>query len=212
MDKEHVQKAIEALKAQPKRKFTQSYDLIVNLKNIQVKQNPVDFFTTLHFSKGKEIKVAAFVNQSMHEEASKWCDLVIEEKDFAKYSDKKAMKNLAKQYDYFVAQAALMPKVAKAFGRVLGARGKMPNPKLGCVVPPNGNLEVLRRKLTLTVRMVAKKATNMQCMVGREDQKDEEIIDNILTVYKAVLGNVPNEIQNIKNVQLKLTMGAPVRI
>ena len=212
MDKEQVKKALEELKQQPKKKFTQSYDLIVNLKNIVIKSNPVDFFVTLPHPKGKKVMVAAFVGQQLSEQAEKNCDLVVKEKDFANYADKKKLKNLAKKYDYFIAQATLMPKVAATFGKVLGIRGKMPNPKLGCVVPPNANLEPLVKKLNSTVRLEAKKATNLQCMVGKEDQPDNEITDNILAVHQAVLKNLPNEAQNVKNVSLKLTMGKPVKI
>ena len=105
-----------------------------------------------------------------------------------------------------------MPKVAQIFGSVLGPKGKMPNPKLGCVVPPNANLEILIKKLQSTVRLSAKKGINLQCLVGKEDQPDEQVIANILAVYSSALRELPQESQNIKNVQLKLTMGKPVKI
>ena len=124
MDKEQVKKALEELKKQPKKKFSQSYDLVVNLKNLEIKKNPLDFFVTLHFSKGKKIKTAAFVNQQLFDQSSKSCDLTITDNDFVKYTDKKEIKKLAKEYDFFIAQATLMPKVAGTFGKVLGARGK----------------------------------------------------------------------------------------
>jgi large subunit ribosomal protein L1 len=213
MDKEQIKKALEELKKGPKRKFTQSYDLVINLKNFDLKQNPLDFFVTLHYPKGKGIKVAAFVDQELVEQADKFCDLTIREADFIKYKkEKKLSKKLAEEYDYFIAQATLMPKVAASFGQTFGPKGKMPNPKLGCVVPPNANLEALNKKLQNTVRLTAKKATNLQCMVGKEDQAEDEIIDNILTVYDAVLKQVPNEIQNIKGIAIKLTMSKPVNI
>jgi large subunit ribosomal protein L1 len=212
LEKIQIQKALDELKKQPKRKFSQSYDLIINLKNLDTKQNPVDFFATLHFPKGKKIKVAAFVDQELDEQATKHCDLVIKEPEFASYKDSKKAKKLADEYDYFIAQATLMPKVAAAFGRVFGPKGKMPNPKLGCVVPHNANLENLIKKLNLTVKLVAKKATNLQCIVGKEDQPDNEIIENIQVVYESVLKQVPNETQNIKNAALKLTMSKLVKI
>ena len=68
------------------------------------------------------------------------------------------------------------------------------------------------KKLSQNVHLSAKKGTNLQCMVGKEDQPDEEIIDNILTIYNAALKQLPNDIQNVKNVSLKLTMGKPVNI
>ena len=73
MNKEDIIKTLNELKAQPKKKFTQSYDLIINLKNIVVKSAPVDFYVTLHYPKGKLI-----------ESTKQFCDLVITEKDFPK--------------------------------------------------------------------------------------------------------------------------------
>ena len=211
MEKEQVQKSILELKQQPKRKFAQSYDLIINLKNFDVKTHPLDFFITLPHP-GKTIKVACFADQQLMEQASKYCDLVIRETEFDSYKDKKKLKSLAEEYGYFIAQANLMPKVAMVFGKALGIKGKMPNPKLGCVVPPNANLEPLVKRLHSTVRLMAKKWTNLQCLAGKEDQPEEEVIANILAVYQATLKQVPNEQQNIKNCTLKFSMSKPVKI
>ncbi len=212
MDQEKVRKALEEIKKQPKKKFSQSYDLVINLKNIIIKTNPINLFVTLPSPKGKKIRIAAFVDQELTEQAKKYCDLTIKETDFSSYQDKKKLKKLAEEYNYFLAQASLMPKVAAAFGKVLGVKGKMPNPKLGCVLPPNANLDLLTKKLQQTVRLQATKGLNLQCMVGKEDQPDEQIVNNVLAVCHAVVKQLPNEIQNIKNVTLKLTMGKPVKI
>ena len=211
MDKEQVQKAITELKKAKERKFSQSYDLVINLKHVNVKSNPVSLFISLPHPKPKKPKVAAFVAQELSDQAEKFCDLVLSEADFGKY-DTKAQKKLAQSYDYFIAQANLMPKVAQAFGKSLGVKGKMPNPKLGCVVPPNGNLEVLMKKLQASVKLVANKGTNLQCFVGKQDMPEEEIVENVLTVFNTVVKQLPQETQNIKNVQLKLNMSKPVKI
>ena len=212
MDQEQIKNAITELKKQPKKKFSQSYDLIINLKDIVVKDAPLDFFVTLHYPKGRAVKTAAFVDPQLAEASSKHCNLTIKETEIIQYTDKKQLKKLAESYDYFIAQANLMPKVAQVFGKALGIKGKMPNPKLGCVVPPNANLEVLNDKLQKAVRLQAKKGTNLQCLVGKESQPENEIIDNILTVYQAAIKHLPNEEQNVKNVSLKLTMSKPVKI
>lgn len=212
MDKEHVQTAIVELQKQPKRKFTQSYDLIINLKNFDVKVHPIDFSVSLPHSKGKPIKIACFVDPQLAEQAGKYSDLVIKETEFESYKDKKKLKDLARSYDYFISQANLMPKVATIFGKALGTKGKMPNPKMGCVVPPNANLEPLAKRLRSTVRLIAKKWTNLQCTIGLESQPEEQIAANVLAVYTATLKQVPNEHQNIKNCLLKLSMSKPVKI
>ena len=213
MNKEQVQKALQEIEKQPKKKFVQSYDLVINLKDYDVKQAPLDFFANLPYAKGKKVKVAAFVDQQLADQANKFCDTVVRDTEFDRYKeDKKAAKKLAQDHDYFIAQATIMPKIAAVFGKALGARGKMPNPKLGCVVPPNANLEPLVKKLATTVRLSAKKGTNVQCIVGKQDQPEAQIIDNILTVYQTAAKHLPNEAQNIKNVLLKTTMGKPVRV
>ena len=212
MNKQQVEKAIKELKKGTKRKFSQSYDLIINLKAINPKSDNVDFFVTLPHPKPKKPKVAMFAGSELKDQAEKFCDIVITESDFPKYSDPKAIKKLSQEYDYFIAQANLMPKVAQNFGKVLGTKGKMPNPKLGCVVPPNANLEPLVKKLQSTVRLSSNRATNLQCMIGKEDQNDDHITENALAVFTSAVKQLPQENQNIKNVQLKLTMGKPVKI
>ncbi|MBI4983087.1 50S ribosomal protein L1 [Candidatus Woesearchaeota archaeon] len=213
MDREQVQKALDELKKLPKRKFCQSYDLIINLKNVDLKVNPIEAIAILPSSKGTQVKIAAFVDQELIEQSNQFCDLTIKENEFPKYSDKKTSKKLAEEYDYFISQANLMPRVAAAFGKILGTRGKMPNPKMGCVVPANANLEMLTKKLRSTVRLSARKALNLQCLAGKENQQDDEIISNVLAIYNAVAKQVPqDETQNIKNACLKLTMSKPVKI
>ncbi len=212
MERKDVAKALEELKKQPKRKFAQSIDLIINLKNFSVKSNPLDFFVSLPHPRGKEVKVAAFVDRGLAEQAAGHCNLAVREDNFQDYAEKAKLKKLAQGHEYFIAQANLMPKVAAAFGKALGIRGKMPNPKLGCVVPPNANLQPLVEKLRKTVRLQAKKGLNLQCLVGKESQPEEEIITNVLAVYQATMKQLPNEFQNVRDVLLKLTMGKPVKI
>ena len=97
-------------------------------------------------------------------------------------------------------------KIATVFGRFLGPKGKMPNPKIGSILPPNANVKPLIDKLRKTVNLATKNEPTIKCSVGKEDM-DEGVIDNILTVYNSVIQKLPNEKQNIKSVLLKLTMG-----
>ena len=211
MDKTLIKKAISQLREQNSRKFTQSVDMIVNLKNFNVKQQSVNTVITLPHTKGREVKVAAFAGQELVDEAKAHCGLVITQSQFGEY-DVKAMKKLAQEYDYFIAQASIMAKVAQAFGKVLGSRGKMPDPKMGCVVPPNASLGPLVEKLKNTIVFKSKKSLNLMSIIGNESMSDEDIVENVETAYKMLVKALPNEEQNIKNVQLKLTMGSPITL
>ena len=197
-----------------KRNFKQSVDLIINLKDLDLKknENQVDIFVALHYGFGKTPKICGLVGPELLESAKKELDYTVTTDDFKSYKEPKAIKKLANGYDLFIAQANIMPQVAGAFGKVLGPRGKMPNPKAGCVVPPNANLAALKERFRKVVRVSAKKDPIIQVMVGKEDQNNEEITDNIITIYNQLIHALPNEKNNIKSMYLKLTMGKPVAL
>ena len=215
MDKEQIQAAIAKAKdISTKRNFKQSFDLIINLKGLDVKkqEHQIDIFITLPHARGKKTKVCALIAAELESQAKNVCDSAIMSDNFDRYNDKKEIKKLANSFDFFIAQANIMPKVATAFGRVFGPRGKMPNPKSGSVVAPNANLKPLYEKLQRTVRATTKSAPLIQCAIGTEDMNVNDIAENALTVYSSLLQALPNEKHNIKDIYVKLTMGKPVKV
>lgn len=212
MDKNSVLKALESL-GESKKGFTQSVDLIVNLKEINLK-NPdeqVDFFYELPHGLGKKKKICGLVGPELAEDAKTSLDFSLTQIEFEKL-DKKAVKKLAEQYDYFVAQANIMPKVAAVFGRILGPRNKMPNPKAGCVVPPKANLSSVHEKLVNTVRCKAKVNPVIQVAVGHESQNNEELAENIMAIYDAIVHHLPKELNNVGTIFIKKTMSKAVQV
>ena len=148
MEKTDLINAVKKLKSDPsKRNFAQSVDLIINLHNLDMKkqESNVDTYIALHHDRGRKLKICAIVGPELADSAKQVCDGTITSEEMVRvYKDnKKAIKKLANQYDYFIAQATIMPQIATVFGRVFGPRGKMPNPKAGCVVPPNANLKIV---------------------------------------------------------------------
>lgn len=216
MKKNEALKAIQDLKKNSsKRNFKQSFDMVFTLTKLDLKKqdNHIDFFQTLHFSRGKEIKICALVGPELMEQAKAECKTAILVDDFDRYAkDKKAVKKLAEEHDYFIAQANIMPKVAASFGRVLGPKGKMPNPKAGCVVPPNANIKALVNKLQKTIRVLVKTALMVQAVVGNEDMPEEEVADNMATLYEGVISHLPGGKSNLKHVLFKLSMGKPMKL
>lgn len=214
MDKKEITKALEAVKkSASKRNFDQSIDLVINLKDLDFKKpdHQVDIFVTLHHTRGKPIRVGALVGPELADQGKAECNSCVVSGDFKSYSPK-MVKQLAKENDIFIAQGNVMKEVAATFGRVLGPRNKMPNPKAGAVVPPGANLKVLVERLQKVVRVTAKKSPVVHVMVGKQGQNEAEVIDNILTVYNQVMHALPQEKNNIKDAYLKLTMSKPVKI
>ena len=215
MDKEQIQAAISKAKhTSEKRNFRQSFDLIINLKGLDLKkqEHQIDTFVTLPHARGKKVKVCALVGAELESQAKGIFDSVILSDNFEKYKDKKELRKVANSFDFFVAQANMMPKIATTFGRVFGPRGKMPNPKSGAVVPPNANLKPLYEKFQRTIRANAKSAPLIQCPIGTEDMGVNDIAENALTVYNSLVQVLPNENHNIGDIYVKLTMGKPIKV
>ncbi len=210
MEKKTVLEALKTLReSQKKRNFSQSADLIVNLRDLDLKkpEEQVDIFAVLHHHTGKKKKICALVGPELMDEAKANCDKAIMVDDFDTYAkDKKLTKNLARQFDFFIAQANIMPKVAAAFGKILGSRGRMPNPKAGCVVPPKTALKPLYEKLQNTTRISAKLSPMIQVFVGKDTLKDEEIADNIIDIVTQLEAKLPKGKNNIRNAFVKFTM------
>ncbi len=215
MDKKTLVETLEKLRTLKKRNFSQSFELVVNLKDLDLKknENQVDFFAQLPNGSGRPVKICAFVDQMMAADAkANFNDIVLQD-DFQKYGkEKKLAKRLARKYDFFVAQANIMAPVATFFGRALGPKGKMPNPKAGCIVPPKANLKALNDNLQKTIRVSAKTAPVIMCIVGTEKMDSEKVADNVNSIYEQIIHHLPNEESNVKSAFLKLTMSPPIKI
>lgn len=203
--KEKLQEALIELRKTKERKFDQSVDLIINLQKFDVKKTPVNIFVSVPH-KIKDKKIAGLL-----ESKSKYINAITGE-EFKKYKDKKEVKRLVDNYDFFIAQASLMPKVATTFGRVLGPAGKMPSPQLGIILNADEKtINELKEKINTTVKIRVKEAS-VKLAIGKQSMKDEEIVENILVVYNAILKALPKEKDNVKNVELKFTMTKPWKI
>jgi large subunit ribosomal protein L1 len=213
VNKNNILKAIKESREKSKqRKFSQSFDLIVNLKNFDVKKEAkVEDFITLPHGRGKEAKVCALVGSEMKDQA-KACDKVVLIDNFSKYKKPRESRKLARSYDFFIGQATIMPQIAQTFGKYFGPIGKMPNPKGGQIVPPNLNLASLVQKFRKTSKIIVAKVPIASCRIGDEKMDDEKLTENIITAIEHIEQALPNGKQNIRNILIKTTMGAPVKI
>lgn len=198
-------KKLRELGKDKERKFDQTVDLIVNLKEFDVRKEAFSIFVQVP-NKVKDKKIAGFF-----ENDSKLID-VIKRDDFGKYKEKKDIKKLVKSYDFFIANAKLMPSVATAFGRVLGPVNKMPNPQLGILPSEDENVvKGLIDKINLNVRVKVKEPS-IKVGVAKVSLDDDKIVENILVVYNKILETLPKKFDNVRNVKIKLTMGKPVDV
>lgn len=204
--------AIKEAKANAtERKFSQSIDLAINLQNVDMKkpEGRIQERIELPHSVGKEIKVCVIATGEMAMKAkTAGANMVVEKAALeALVTNKKKQKDIAKEYDLFIAEAPMMPLVGRSLGASLGPRGKMPTP-----VPPNANIEeqIEKHRKIVFVRMRGQPV--IQCRIGNEAMADKEIAENVQTVVRRIEGKLKRGIKNFKSVYLKTSMGSSIKV
>lgn len=207
----NLKDAIEKAKTDSKkRNFVQSVDLFVNFKNLDFSKpdNKVNVEIFLPKGRGKEIKVCVICEDEMATNARAVADRVIIASELEEIGkDPKQVKELANNFDAFIAQMSLMAKVGKFLGQALGPRGKMPKP-----VPPQADLKPLVHKLksTVAMRVKGKNMPVLHAPIGTEAMSGEDLLTNANAVLAAVKGKIPDP-QHIGSVYVKTTMGPAIK-
>jgi len=186
-----------------KRKFSQRYDLIINLKDLDIKktENKIDEFFVLPKGSGKEVFVTLFSDSIKNES----CRIIKSSEIEELGKKKKDVKKLIDQTDFFLAEPKLMPIVGKHLGRFLAPVGKMPKPLAG-------NVENTIKDSKNTVRIIVDKQPIIHTVIGSEKMDEKDVEENIRAILNFLKSKLPRGKNNIKNIYLKLTMGHPVKL
>ncbi|WP_297438839.1 50S ribosomal protein L1 [Thermococcus sp.] len=211
-DRQKILEAVKEAKARAKpRHFTQTVELAVNLRDIDLKkpENRFKLEVVLPHGRGKEPKIAVIADSAVAEAAKKLgLDVISGEQLEELAKNPREARKVAKRYDSFIAAAPLMPKIGKYLGRYLGPRNKMPQ-----VVPPTmTNLEPILNRLKRTIRVQLKNNPVVHAPVGTEDMDEEKLAENAETVLNAVLGKLERGENQVKSVYIKTTMGPAVKV
>ncbi len=200
-----LENALKEIRKGDKRKFEQTVDLLISLKSMDMRRDSVNVVSTIPhvFS---EKRVCGFLENKS--------DLVktVTKAEFEKYKDKKALKLLIRDYDFFIASAKVMPAVATAFGKSLGPTGKMPTPQLGVLMQETPEaIKALLARISQSIKIKAKEPA-IRIAIGKETMSDEHLAQNIRTAYNDIVNVLPAKKENIRKVMIKLTMGAPIKV
>ena len=200
----------DARKKSKRRNFTQSFELFINLKDVDLKRikDKVRGSITLPHEFKKPLKYAVIADGELATQAKNLGLDVFDKSDIELLgNDRKKLKRLANKYSGFVTRVDLMPTVARNMGQVLGPRGKMPTP-----VPPNARLEQILSNVSKTVKFRLKNSPTITVRIGDELMNDEEVAENIRAFLNAVVEKLDKGWRNIKSAYVKLSMGPTVPI
>jgi large subunit ribosomal protein L1 len=199
MEKKELNEALAEI-SEKKRNFVQGFDVLINLKGIDLKKPENKFSKTimLPYGRGKDLEVAVISDNIQNAVSKK------DMEDMGK--DKTKLKEFIKKYEFFLCEAPLMPLVGKVLGRYLGPKGKMP-----IILPPNRDPKQMIDELKKSVRIGIRDSPTIHVAVGREGMNPNEVKENVEKVLEEVKKSLPPKAQ-IKSIYLKLTMSKPVRI
>ncbi len=201
---EDITKAINKLsETKEKRNFTQTIDLVISLKGIDLKKPESKFSedVILPHGRGRDAKIVVFSDNLENLDAE-----ILSSSDVQKYTTSKKMtRKLANKTDFFLSEAPLMPLIGKSMGQILSPRNKMPKVL-------SGDVNSLVKNYKRMVRIAVKSSPVIQCFIGREDMNENQLAENIEAVLKFFETKLPRGRQNIGKVLIKYTMGKPVKI
>ena len=194
-----------------KRKFSQSIDLVVKLREVDLKkpENRINESISLPNPPDKPLKICVIASGDLGTRAkTAGADMLVGRSDMDNLGkDKKAARKLAQDYDFFIAEAPLMPLVGRALGSFLGPRGKMPTP-----VPPTAPIEQIVSGHRKMVRVRMREQPVLQCRVGTENMPDEKLVENIQAVFSRIEQKLERGVKNVSEILVKTTMSKPVKI
>jgi large subunit ribosomal protein L1 len=200
----------EAIEKAPERKFVESIDLAINLKDVDL-SNPKNRLTEeiiLPHGRGRDVKIGIFATPEMREKAKDIADLLIPPEEISSMKEEKAeTKKKVSDIDFFIAEAPLMAQVGKNLGVILGPRGKMPRP-----VPPGADPSGIISNLRSTVKVRTKDRRTFHVAVGTSTMDPEKIAENIEAVVSRIRSKLERGVMNIHSAYVKTTMGPAIKL
>jgi len=192
------------------RKFTQSVEVILTLKEVDPKKTDLNIneIVYLPHPTARQARICFIGSGDLAVRAKNAkADLVIDPSQLENYAgSKKDAKKLARSYDFFLADTALMPRVGKVLGQALGPKGKIPTP-----VPPNASVETMINRMRTAVRVRSRGSLGVMAKSGDSKLTEPDLAENIQAVVAAVTKKLPNGDRNVKTVMVKTAMGKPAK-
>ncbi|PSG98755.1 MAG: 50S ribosomal protein L1 [Nanohaloarchaea archaeon SW_7_43_1] len=198
----------QAVKNSEDRNFTESIDLIINFRDLDL-SDPENRFNEdfkLPYQADEEVKIAV-IGDSITQNAENADRTVSSDELEEMYDNPDEAKDLAEEFSFLIAEAPLMPKIGQQLGQVFGPRNMMPDP-----MPPGSDPTDSIEDLKNTVTLRLKEEPLLQIKIGKEDYEFDKVQRNASSVYEFIEGQLPKGDNNIKSVMIKTTMGSPEEV
>merc|ERR1712214_9798 len=206
------QECVAAVKAgsdEKKRKFLETVDLQIGLKNYDP-QKDKRFSGTVklkHVPRPK-FKVCVLGDQQHCDEAKSKGIACMSADDLKKLNkNKKEVKKLAKKYDAFLASESLIKQIPRLLGPGLNKAGKFPT-----LLTHGDNMEDKVNDLKSTIKFQMKKVLCLNVAVGNVSMSEDELVYNIHLSINFLVSLLKKHWQNVRSLYIKSTMGPAIRL
>ena len=204
-----LEDAIKLAQSTSYAKFDASLDLVFNL-NLDVRQAEQQLrgAISLPNGTGKNIRVLAATDDAAAQKAAKaaGADIIVGAVEL-----QEILKVGKFEFDIIVTDPKMMPTLGR-FGRQLGPKGLMPNPKTGTVTP----------KVAKTVEEIKKGKANyrtdktgiIHTIIGKVSMKTDALVQNATVVLNTIAKMKPASVKGryITNFTISASMGPSIKI
>ena len=210
IDREQVYSPFEAirlLKEQENAKFDETIELHFNLGlNVRHAEQQLRGTLMLPHGTGKETRIAVFAEGEKAKEAEDARADVVGSADLAAQ-----IEGGFDDFDVAIATPDMMGTVGK-LGRILGPRGKMPNPKAGTVTFDIG--KAVRDAKAGKLEYRTDRGANVHLPLGKKSFSERQLLENYATVLDEILRARPAAAKGryIRTITLASSMGPGIKI
>ncbi len=204
-----LEEGIKLAKEVSYEKFDPSLDIAFKL-NLDVRQADQQLrgSVALPNGTGNSIRVLATTDDSAHQEAAKkaGAEIVV-----GKMELEEILKQGKFDFDIIVTDPKMMPTLGR-YGKTLGPKGLMPNPKTGTVTPMIGKAIEEIKKGKANYR--TEKNGIVHTIFGKKSMDDKKLLENVLVVIDTIKKLKPSVVKGayIQTITIATTMGPAIKI
>jgi len=202
---EAIKRALEASK---RTRFDQSVELVVTLRDFDVKGSEGRFreVVFLPHKPPKEPTICVVAAGDLLLEAKKLGVVTISREDLqAMRGDKKKVKSIGRQCDWVLVSPDLMGQVGSVLGPALGPRGKVP-----VAIPPRASLAELVENYKRATWVRVRGQPQIMTRIGTASMNINDIVENALAVLNVIESRLGAS--KVNRVYVKTTMGVPIMV
>jgi large subunit ribosomal protein L1 len=210
IDRENLYSPVEAirlLKSFPAAKFDETVEVHFNLGlNVRHAEQQLRGTLMLPHGTGRETRVAVFAEGEKAKEAQDAGADVVGTADLAT-----RIEEGFDDFDVAIATPDQMSNVGK-LGRILGPRGKMPNPKTGTVTMDVG--KAVRESKAGKLEYRTDRGANVHVTIGKKSFDDRQLLENYATLIDEIMRAKPAAAKGryIRGITLTSTMGPGIHV